>query len=74
MSLLEKAKSFHSRRHPKSSHEDIELAFAWLKDEVNGPQLAAAYGVKSGSAMVYKMATALKLAYQQGLIQISDKI
>jgi len=73
MSLLEKAKSFKGKSYFKANYDDIELAFAWLKNEVSGPQIAAAYNMKQGSSMTYKMAIALKTAFQQGLIKIVDE-
>ena len=73
MSLLEKAKAHKTKKpHAKVSDEDIELAFAWLRSEVNTVQIAAAYGSKNGSTMIYKMAVALKFAYEKGLIEIIE--
>ena len=73
MSLLEKAQNHKSSKSLKYiTNEDIELAVAWLNDEINGVQIAAAYGAKSGSALTYRMASALKRAYKEGLLVIKD--
>ena len=71
MSLLEKAKAHKTKKaHAQVNNEDIELAFAWLHDEVNTVQIGAAYSGTAGSSMVYKMAIALKAAYKKGLLKI----
>ena len=73
MSLLEKANAHKSKKkHIGSRDEEIELAFAWLRNEVNGVQVSVAYGVKNGSAVTYRIATALKSAYEKGLIKIIE--
>jgi len=74
MSLLEEAMSYDPQKRSKASKEDIELAFAWLRNEVRNVQVAAAYGVtaKQGGAILYKIANALKSAYQRGMIDIKD--
>ena len=71
MSLLEKAKQYKKSRGTRGiTDEDIELAFAWLNDEVNTVQVGAAYDSKAGSALMYKMGLALKAAYKKGKIKI----
>ena len=74
MSLLEKAKAVKKRSVYKGiTTEDFELAFAWLRNEITGPQIAVAYDMKTaGSSMVYRMAIVLKEAYRQRLITIKE--
>ena len=74
MTLLKKAKEFKSKQIVKVHDEDIELALAWLKNEVNSTQISVAYDRKPGSAMMYRVAVALKAAYQKGSIKITNKI
>lgn len=73
MTLLNKAKEFKSKIITKITDEDIELALAWLKNEVNTTQISVAYDRKPGSAMMYRVASSLKGAYQKGIIKIVDK-
>jgi len=62
--LLEKAKGLKTKRLSKVSDEEIELALAWVNDEVSFTQVMAVVQKKSGSAAYGKLAIALK-AYLQ---------
>lgn len=73
MTLLNKAKGFKSKIITKVTDEDIELALAWLKDEINSVQVSVAYDRKPSSAMMYRIASSLKAAYQKGIIKIIGK-
>jgi hypothetical protein len=74
MTLLNKAKGFKSKIITKVTDEDIELALAWLRNEINSIQVFIAYDRKPGSAMMYRIASSLKAAYQKGSIKITNKI
>lgn len=69
MSLLDKAKAVkvERKRSNKITAEHIELAIAWMADEVNSWQVYQALGNKSPQ---YKLAVWLKEAYNRGLITI----
>lgn len=61
MSLLDKAKSF-SKDGYKFSDEEIEIAVAWLKDEITDQQMASAVGKNP----LYKLSRWIKFAYSTG--------
>jgi hypothetical protein len=70
MSLLETAKACKIRQGSTPIiHEDIELAIAWLKGEINTTQVMKAYNMKSNTSAIFRTASALKLAYKNGLIE-----
>jgi hypothetical protein len=73
LSLLEKAKSFKvSIRHTANSDEELELAVAWLKGDVNYTQvnLALTNGKGKGGRNVSSfIASALRQAYAAGKIK-----
>lgn len=68
MSLLEKAKAIKTSSR-RTTEEEIDLAFAWLRDEVSSIQVAKAYGKKS--VCLYRTAKAIKEAFNQGKIKIA---
>lgn len=72
--LLEKAKSAKCQGSPKYkiTDEHIELAIAWMKDEIRFKQLNVALGkpVNSGN-ILYSVAIWLREAYRNGKININ---
>jgi len=74
MTLLENAKKVPTHQHmnppSKDQEEKMELALAWIKEEITGKQVCLALGYKNGSSHLYNMAIALKRAYREGLIEI----
>ena len=62
MSLLEKAKEYTTKKTAgAATEEEIELALAWVNDEVTLYQVARACGKKSGTGNIYiRLAIALK--------------
>ena len=73
MSLLETAKSYQlHRKRKKTTSEDIEIALAWIRGEITLTQINYAYGTPNnkGGNNLYKIATAIKEAYEQGKIII----
>ena len=74
-SLLEKAKSVPTKNRVRSalSDEEIELAIAWLNDEVTLTQAATAMGYKSGGAWVARVALLLREAFRTGIIKVVSK-
>lgn len=73
MSLLTKALATKSVRGPKTkiTDEHIELAIAWIKREVTTKQCTAALGYKpnAGSMAYTKLASAIRVAYDKGLVK-----
>lgn len=67
--LLDKAMEHKvaRKRSSKVTQEDIEVAFAWLKDKINLEQVNAAYG----KSMQYKIASIIKEAYNRGQIDLN---
>lgn len=52
------------------SEEQIELALAWMADEVTLTQVSLASGLKGGSGATYhRLAMCLREAYRAGLIK-----
>ena len=71
--LLQKAQKIGSKKNiPKeTTDEHLELAFAWLKDEIGLRQISAVIGVSyTGGSSLYRIAVYLKEAYKRGLIKI----
>lgn len=61
MSLLEKAKEVRTKKSVPATEEEIELALAWVREEVTLYQIAQAYGKTSGTGNVYiRLAIALR--------------
>ena len=73
--LLEKAKAVKmGRRDTIITDEHVELALAWIRDEVNLSQINVALKKSRQSGNVlYKMATSLREAHRQGKIKIISK-
>ncbi len=72
--LLEKAKKIKGKAHPKVplTNEHLELAFAWLRNEIGLTQVNLAIGKdphKSGN-ILYSIAVWLREAYRQGKLKI----
>jgi len=70
MSLLEKAKKVGVKIKRNRSPQDIELALAWLKDEVMTVQVQEVLGCSGGTALYYLSKT-LKQAFKEGWIKIN---
>lgn len=71
--LLEKALSIKpaKKKSAISTDEFIELSIAWLKGEVDNKALHKAMGYKEASYnKLYRVAIALKTAYEKGLIKV----
>lgn len=71
--LLEQAKLLADNRKAKHSIEEIDLALAWLKGDITTGQASRVLsqtGRTSGGNALYAVATALRTAYQRGLIGI----
>lgn len=63
--LLERALAHVDKREERIGDEQIELAFAWLRDEVTTQQAIAAFRTNGGS--VYGLlARSLRKAYRTG--------
>lgn len=60
LSLIEKAKQ-HKTQKDKITDQDIELALAWVRDEISISQGCAAYGkYKQPAAFYCRLANSLK--------------
>lgn len=73
--LLEKAKKIEPLRGMKHlpTEEEIELVFAWVKDEITGKQMCGALKKSSMSGnYLYFVAVCLREAYRQGKLKIVD--
>ena len=70
ITLLDQAKKILIKRKNLATNEHIELALAWLKDEINMSQAAKVLGYKSTSNIGYSFAICFKKGYQQGKIKI----
>ena len=73
--LLEKAKKISTKRGITNSKEDLEIALAWLKDEVTLGQVARVYGYEntkgsSGGRILYRFAVCFRELYRQGKMKI----
>lgn len=73
--LLEKAKSVTNIRKNHITEEEVELALAWMRDEISMTQATVAIGQdKRQGAMIYsKFCLALREAYRAGLLKITTK-
>lgn len=73
LTLLDRAKA-HSPKPGRPSKtttpEELDLAYAWLRDEVSNVQIAAAYGIENGQAPLYRLANAIRAAYRAGNLKI----
>lgn len=68
--LLEKAKEVKLRYRTRTdySKEEIELAIAWMKDEIRVGQVGKVLG-KGSTAIGYRLAMLIRAAYRQGKIK-----
>ena len=69
--LLDKAKSLG--RKPKEhnvSSDEIEIALAWVRDEITMAQISRALNT-SYPAAAAKMANCLKTAYRAGILKLA---
>lgn len=78
MSLLEEAltleeKVTNRRKVNQYSAEEVELALAWLKDEVTYSTLQVVAELPSGAGAYAFLAIAVREAYRRGLINIKGK-
>lgn len=73
--LLEKAKEAKTpARRVVISKELIDLAIAWMKDEVTTGAVCSVLGKKNGSGnTMYRICLALRQAYANGSINIQGK-
>lgn len=72
--LLQKAKEIEPKKTKYNiKDEHIELAFAWLNDEVTNKQINFILGKKSsGGNALYAVAVWLREAYRQGKLKIKN--
>ena len=74
--LLELAKSSgeNAAQNKPVSEEEIDLALAWMKNEITMYQVSTAYGKihKSGNVL-YRVALVLRQAYALGRITVKEK-
>lgn len=61
--LLEKAKKLKGKKILNVSKQDIELALAWVNDEVSLAQVMSVYELR-GSAVYSKLAISIKAHLQ----------
>lgn len=72
MSLVEKAARFGvSRRSNELTDEQIDLALAFVRDEVSLTGVSKALGYKTTAQAYLFITRAVKFAYKQGLISIN---
>jgi hypothetical protein len=74
MTLLEKAKKFRRTKRWETdiSDEKIELALAWLKDEVSTSQVSYTIRGYATGSIVYQLAIWLRHARRQGRLEIKE--
>lgn len=64
--LLDKAKARKSNyKFSLASNEDIELALAWVRDEISLTQVCVAYDSKPGTSIYSRLAISLKAHIQR---------
>lgn len=71
MSLLEKAREIPIRRRGAEgvTVEEIELALAWMKDEITLTQIARVMNHKGPGTTVSRISILLREAYRKGMIR-----
>ena len=72
MTLLEKAKQFRVQRGPHRviKSGEIEVAIAWMKDEISQGQAAFALGEKTTTGnILYRICVLLREGYRRNLIK-----
>lgn len=72
--LLEKAKQVktYTKKGKDCSNEEVELAIAWIKDEVTYKQIFTVLGLRSGAEVYVILAQCLREAYKRNKIQITE--
>jgi len=70
-SLLEQALDIDVKRTVarEMNHEEIEVALAWLADEITITQAAKVMGFKGASACVSRLIMLIREAYRAGLLK-----
>lgn len=70
--LLQQAKEIKVlKRRVRVSDEHIELAIAWMKDEIGLGQINIVMGQKiSGGNVLYNISVWLREAYRKGIIKV----
>ncbi len=76
LTLLEIAKAtpFNRKYKTNFSDEEIEVALAWIKKDINTTQLATAlmgHPTNSASSLGYKLSIIIREAYNRGKIKIN---
>jgi hypothetical protein len=69
-SLLDKAKETKTRKRSDATEEEIELALAWLADEVSIGQLNKALDKAAGAGAYSWLASTLREAYRNGILVV----
>ena len=71
--LLERARAHSPRRNPKKpvQPQEIDLALAWLQDEIHLGQVSAAYGGEGTANTLYRIAVCLREAHRKGQLQVA---
>lgn len=69
--LLEKAKQINYKQKAEVSPEEIELAMAWIRNEVTLTQCGAALGTRASST-ASRLAIIIRQAYREGVIKIME--
>ena len=70
-SLLQLAKEAPIRKTKQVSDQEIELALAWIKNEITQSQVAKALGISpTGNRGYAELSRALKEAFKRGYLRI----
>ena len=74
-SLLDSAKKIilYQKLRRDITHEDIELALAWLQGEARYTQIKQAKGLSEGSNVYNYLCIALRRAFENGKLNIKKK-
>ena len=73
MTLLDEIKKAPARKsHLSVSQEQVEIALAWIKDEITMSQIAKTIGRNSAST-AWKLLMWIRSGVRQGLIEIKKK-
>jgi hypothetical protein len=71
--LLEKARGKRVKRYPEFTEQDVELAVAWLKGEINNAQADYAYKVRASQSLK-KMARCFREMYAGGRMRLEASL
>ena len=74
--LLQKAKAYDHKGKFKNNFtsEDVDMALAWLREEISNAQYNHAYGRPAhDSSRLYRAGNVLRWALKQGLIKVTKK-